>query len=74
MGRDSSKVNSITAFQTSDEQIFVSQSQAMAHQKAIDLKKKVEDYVNNGGWNGMQKDDVVDLIIGNTAELYKILS
>jgi hypothetical protein len=43
--------------------------EAKNHEAKIELSKFVENY----GWNGMNKDDVADMLLEHNVELYNII-
>jgi len=64
----------INAYKTSDGFLTEDKKEAENRQKDINLKQAVEKIIDDCGWNGMSKDDAVDIIIDNKEEFKKCLS
>ena len=66
-------VETIAAFKTSDEQLFIDKPSADRHEDELRFKKAVEKFVLDNGFNGMSTQDLRDLIIDKRDELLEIL-
>ncbi len=64
----------IKAWVTTDGEMFTDDNKAEAHQYQVDLKKKINAWVDDHCWSGMSKNDVADEIYDHQDELFKIFN
>jgi hypothetical protein len=62
-------MNEVTAYKTASGLLTTDKAAAECDEREFLFKKKVEELVEEHGWNGMNKDDIVDFIIDHKKEI-----
>ena len=62
------------AYETRDGKVFTSFIVAKAHEEDLIRQEQVESFVHTYGWNGMDKRNIIDMIVEHEAELVEILT
>ena len=64
----------ITAYKTSDGQVFEDEAEAKRHQDAVDLKAELESFVESFYYSSIRAEDVVDGMMEHWARLKLIVN
>jgi len=67
------KVKNIGAYKADDGTIFEDACSAIEYQKELDIRARIDAFVNQHCWSSMTRQDVSDLIYENKNQLQKCL-
>lgn len=73
MPLNSREVKKVERWQTTDGQLFVGMIEACDHQQKLDRAEAVTRLIEDEGWEGMTKDEVVTMILEQRTKLREIL-